>query len=326
MGSLVDREVAADAVAGAVIVVEPRVPERRAGEGVELGARRPLREAGHRERDVAPEDTREPIPLLRRRRADRDGPRDVGGAVEVLRARVDQVQHARLEPAVGARRRAVVDDRPVGPGPRDRGEAHVAEERLFRAQGVEALGERRSRWGAPPALGGRATRGTGRARCRPSRARSGPPRAPRRSCRPWGRGTGPRPAPRSRRRRPGAGRPRPPSRRGRPGPCLARRPQTVERGAERVGRQARGRPRRGARPGRGRAWPGPRRGRRSRRGAPPRRRAASGVWATSLPRTLRSHAIESGAVRTTAWTRVLREEVRDLAALVGEGRPACFWS
>ena len=71
MRPLVDRQVAADAVAGAVVVVEPGVPERRAGEGVELGAGRPLREARHGERDVAAEDAREPIPLLGRRRADR---------------------------------------------------------------------------------------------------------------------------------------------------------------------------------------------------------------------------------------------------------------
>ena len=54
---------------------------------------------------------------LARRLADGDRARDVGGAVEILGARVDQKQLARLELAVGRRGDAVVDDGAVGPAP-----------------------------------------------------------------------------------------------------------------------------------------------------------------------------------------------------------------
>ena len=54
--------------------------------------------------------------------------------------------------------------------------------------------------------------------------------------------------------------------------------------------------------------------------------SGKGVWATSLPRTLRSHAIESGAVRTTASTASFARSSAISRRLSGEGRPACFRS
>ena len=54
--------------------------------------------------------------------------------------------------------------------------------------------------------------------------------------------------------------------------------------------------------------------------------SGNGVWATSLPRTLRSHAIESGAARTTASTPSLARRSPISRCLSGAGRPACFRS
>ena len=143
--ALVDRQIAADTVARAVVEVEAGVPERGAGEGIELGAGGPLREARHRERDVAPEDPGEPVPLLGGGRTDGHRAGHVGGAVEVLRAGVDEVEHPELDAPVRARGRAVVDDGAVRARARDRGKAHVAEERLLRPERVEALGGARPR-------------------------------------------------------------------------------------------------------------------------------------------------------------------------------------
>ena len=49
--------------------------------------------------------------------------------------------------------------------------------------------------------------------------------------------------------------------------------------------------------------------------------SGTGVWATSLPRMFRSHATESGAVEDDRVDPVVRQELADLAPLVG-GRPA----
>ena len=52
-----------------------------------------------------------------------------------------------------------------------------------------------------------------------------------------------------------------------------------------------------------------------------------GVWATSLPRMLRSHAIESGAVEDDRVDPVAWRGAPPISRrLSGEGRPACFRS
>ena len=48
-------------MAGAMVEVEARLPERDAREGVELRARRALRKARHRDRDVALQHAREAV-------------------------------------------------------------------------------------------------------------------------------------------------------------------------------------------------------------------------------------------------------------------------
>src|SRR3982750_4756708 len=107
--ALVDREEAADPVTGAVGVIEARFPQRAAGEAVELAAARALGEQGGGDRNVALENTREPVAHLVGRLADRHRAGDVGGAIDILAAGVDQVERALFELAVGLLARAIVD-------------------------------------------------------------------------------------------------------------------------------------------------------------------------------------------------------------------------
>src|SRR5271165_4042746 len=83
-------EIAADAVPGAVVVVEPFLPQRAARKAVELRPRRALREARQRECYMALQHAREAVAHLRRWLADRNRARHVGGAVEILGAGIEQ--------------------------------------------------------------------------------------------------------------------------------------------------------------------------------------------------------------------------------------------
>src|SRR4051794_32910782 len=114
-----DREEAADSVAGAVGVIQPGFPQRPASEAVELRAARALREDRRRDRDVALEHAGEAVAHFRGRLADRHRARDVGGAVDILAARINEIERARLELAVGFLARFVMDDRAVRPRARD---------------------------------------------------------------------------------------------------------------------------------------------------------------------------------------------------------------
>src|SRR5690606_24197677 len=93
----------------------------------ELAAVGALREGRAVDRDMALEDTREAVLLLRARltRADPDGARDVGRAVAILPARIAQEHAARLDRKVRVLIDPVVRDRRVGPGGGDRVEAVV---------------------------------------------------------------------------------------------------------------------------------------------------------------------------------------------------------
>src|SRR5690606_25679447 len=113
---LVDRKEAADAMAGAMGVIEPDLPQILPGEAVELRAARALREAGGGDRDVALEDAGEAVLHLGRRRTHRDGAGDVGRAVRILAARIDQIERIHLDLAVRLRAHAVMDDGAIGAG------------------------------------------------------------------------------------------------------------------------------------------------------------------------------------------------------------------
>ena len=99
--AFVHRQIAADAVAGAVIEIQPALPQRVTREGVEIARRRALGKARRGNGDMALQHQREALAHFLPWVADGDRARHVGRAVLVLAARVDQEQLARLELAVG---------------------------------------------------------------------------------------------------------------------------------------------------------------------------------------------------------------------------------
>src|SRR5207253_1857720 len=70
---------------------------------------------------------RETVAHLLRRFADRHRARHIGGAVELLRTGIEQIEGAWFEAFLGLRHRPIVDDRPVRARTRDRREAQIAE-------------------------------------------------------------------------------------------------------------------------------------------------------------------------------------------------------
>ncbi len=77
-------------MAGAVIVVEPRLPQRRAGDGVEMRPRHALRKAQGGEGEMPLQDaggTRDELGRRIPRPRYPQGAGDVGGAVRIVRAR-----------------------------------------------------------------------------------------------------------------------------------------------------------------------------------------------------------------------------------------------
>ena len=139
LGSLVDVEEVAHAMARAVEVAQAVFPQELTCQHVELRARGARGEDGRGKGDVTLHHQGEVGALLRRRRAQRDGARDVGGAVEVLRARVDEQQVAVAHGHVTLGRGLVVDDGAVGAVAGDGAERLVKEQRHGLAVAVENL-------------------------------------------------------------------------------------------------------------------------------------------------------------------------------------------
>lgn len=126
-GTLVDIEVGADAVAGPVPVVEPFGPQELPGEGVEREAGGAFGEHGGVEGDDAFEDQGVRFALHGGRVAEVQGPRRVGGAVEVLGARVAEVDGLGVDGGAVAWFGLVVDDGGVGAGGGDGVEGEAGE-------------------------------------------------------------------------------------------------------------------------------------------------------------------------------------------------------
>src|SRR4029077_19218265 len=95
-----DREVRPTAVSRAMVEVEPGAPERHARERVDLGPGRSRRKHGASDGDMALQDPGEAVAHQAGRPPDRDRTGDVGRAVFVLRAAVDE-KNAALDLAVG---------------------------------------------------------------------------------------------------------------------------------------------------------------------------------------------------------------------------------
>src|SRR5260370_7653720 len=110
-----DVEIAADAVAGAVIEIGADLPQGMTRQRVELRARRAGWEPAGGKRDMPLEDAGEAVARLVARRADRDRPRHVGRAVEILGAGIEEIERARREPLLALGRCTVMHDRAVPP-------------------------------------------------------------------------------------------------------------------------------------------------------------------------------------------------------------------
>src|SRR3546814_19364395 len=101
------------------------LPQVDASQRIEVAAARPLRKARRADRDHALEDQREEALAVIRHVTDRHRAGDVGGAIDVLRARIDQEQLALPEPAAGLRGHPIMHDRRMLAGPADSLEGHV---------------------------------------------------------------------------------------------------------------------------------------------------------------------------------------------------------
>ena len=113
-------------MAGAVVEIDAGLPERLPRERIELRAGGAVGEHRGRDRDMALEHAGEAVAHLGGRLADDDGAGDVGGAVLILAAGIDQEQIAGRDRAVGLAGDAIMHDRAVRAGARDGRERHVA--------------------------------------------------------------------------------------------------------------------------------------------------------------------------------------------------------
>ena len=97
-------------------------------------------EARGGEGDVALQHAGEAVLHLRRWRADRHGAGDVGRAVAILRAGIDEIERARFERALGRRGGVVVHHRSVGAGAGDGVEREIAQLAGLLAQRLQPVG------------------------------------------------------------------------------------------------------------------------------------------------------------------------------------------
>ena len=120
-------------------IVHPGLPQGIARQGVELAADRALGEHGQGQRDVALEHAGKAVLVFRARlaRPDPDGAGDVGGAIQVLPARIDQVDRIGADRQVRFLVHPVMRAGRVGTGGGDRVERQVAQQIGFLAEGVQ---------------------------------------------------------------------------------------------------------------------------------------------------------------------------------------------
>ena len=127
-------------MAGAMGIIQPLRPQILAGQNVKLAAARALGEDGAGKRDMALEDQGEVVAHLLRRRADRYRAGDVGGAVAILPARIDQIEAAALDRAIGLFLDPIMDDGAVRSRAADRVEGQVFQQPAILAEGFQPVG------------------------------------------------------------------------------------------------------------------------------------------------------------------------------------------
>ena len=176
------RQIAADAVAGAVLEIDSGLPQELPRQRVELRAGGAVGKHRARDRDMAAQHAGETVAHFRRWFADRDGAGDVGGAVLVLRAGIDQQQIAGRDPPVGLAGDAVMHDGAVRTRCRRWSETKRPSARRCRGGRFPAPPLRRSRSAGPPAPRGRSRRETAPAQPRRAGAPYACPRSRSDSC------------------------------------------------------------------------------------------------------------------------------------------------
>src|SRR5207342_3241478 len=127
----------ADAVSSAVVEIEPSLPQCCAGQRIELRAAGVLGEDGSRNGNVTFEYARETVAHFVTRLADDYSASDVGGAVFVLCARIDQEQLIFTDAAVRSLRHAVMHDGTIRPSTGDCGERDILERSRIAAKGLK---------------------------------------------------------------------------------------------------------------------------------------------------------------------------------------------
>src|SRR6516225_11694174 len=133
------REIAADAVTGAVLEIDAGLPQKLARQRVELRARGAIRENGAGDRNMPAQHAGEAVAQFAGGFADRDGAGDVGGTVLILRAGIDEQEVARHDSPVALAGDAVVYDRSVRPGAGDGRKRHVLERAGVPAERLQRL-------------------------------------------------------------------------------------------------------------------------------------------------------------------------------------------
>lgn len=112
-------------MARAVSEIGAGPPQRDARQRIEVAAARALRKTCRADLYHPLQHQREEAPMLLRYRADADSAGDVGRAVDILRAGIDQKEFAGLDHPVGLGRHAVMHDRCMFAGSRNRVEGNV---------------------------------------------------------------------------------------------------------------------------------------------------------------------------------------------------------
>ena len=110
------RQEGADAVARPMVEIHARHPKRRARQRVQIAPRQPLWPAGAADGDHPGEDAGIGLGRPVRHWAHGHGPGDVGGAVDILPARINKQQLSGADGAIGGFGHAVMHDGAVRTG------------------------------------------------------------------------------------------------------------------------------------------------------------------------------------------------------------------
>ena len=133
------REIAADAVAGAVIEIEPGGPEIAPRQRVELRAGCAFGKNRTRDCDMPLQHAGEAVAHFGCRFADDYRARDVGGAVLILPSGIDQEEIAGHDAAVGLACDTIMHHGAIRPAAGDGGERQVLEQPTFAAEAFQRL-------------------------------------------------------------------------------------------------------------------------------------------------------------------------------------------